>query len=224
MDAPRQPLGEGGAWVARGGAPLLLGHHAPHPHISNFPAEASPGSWGWGKGTESATPRKGVREPAPSASASAWVGRGEGERSTGKGAVRRRPQHALCPPSSQSWFSAAVPTGSCRRAPRAPCSRQPPPASIVCFSQNPGSFPPSPPSALSLLLCGVLPLQLWATRSPPSSRFTQESAASGYRAHACTPGHHHLWGWPDPRPGWLWRAILRSEASSPSGLCPSLRM
>lgn len=59
MDAPRQPPGEGGAWVAEGGDPLLPQRHAPHPHISNFPAEASPGSWGWGKGTERARPQEG---------------------------------------------------------------------------------------------------------------------------------------------------------------------
>lgn len=59
MDTPHQPLGEGRAWVADGGVPLLPQCHAPHPHISSFPAEASPGSWGWGKRTERVHPWEG---------------------------------------------------------------------------------------------------------------------------------------------------------------------
>ena len=221
MDAPRQPPGEGGAWVAEWGDPLLPQRHAPHPHISNFPAEASPGSWGWGKGTERARPQEG----SPGVRAlglSICLGAAGRREEHGEGGGQEAPPACPRPPPSQSQQSqqqcSPPRPGSCHQAPHDPCSHPPPLASIVCFCQNPGSFPPPPPPVLSPLLCEV------ATRSPPSSQFTRGSAPSGCRAHARTPGRHHLGGWPDPRPGWLWRAILRPEASSLSGLCPSLRM
>lgn len=97
----------------------------------------------------------------------------------------------------------------------------------LLLSASVGTPPPSLclhflPSALCSM--GSSPLSPWPHGAQPPSKFTRESAPSGCRAHTHTPGHHHLGGWLDRRPGWLWRAILRSEASSPSGLCPSLRM
>lgn len=104
------------------------------------------------------------------------------------------------------------------------CSRQPLPAPLS--STPPRTLDPafqlcSPPSALCSLVSTLLnswshgaqhPLSL--PRKPPGK----------CRAHPHTPGHHQLGDWPARRPGWLWRAIFRSEASSPSGLCPSFRM
>ena len=127
-------------------------------------------------------------------------------------------------PGSQQRHSLGLGTGPLEN-PHGPRQRHglPPTSLSIHFLGTPAP-PLSVLSALSLLLCEVHPAELLATWGLPPRKLSEEPAPSGCRAHPHAPGGHHLGGWPVWRPGWLWLITLRPEASSPSGLCPSLRM